>query len=137
MAMRVFIAFSESDMEEVKKAIQELAHSGSEFDFYEGPFPREFELAQAEQARRTIGEKIVQSSITVCLIGEETHRSPWVAAMLQKTLHKGNPIIAMALRKVERAVLPEIIHQENLRFYPWNPKKLLQLLEEKRPSHRS
>ncbi len=96
-------------------------------DFYEGPFPA-FDSPEAVEARKRIGEKIVSSKVTLCLIGEHTHQSPWVDCQLKKSRQKGSKIIAMGLKGVKVASLPAVIREENLKFYPWDPPRLAKLL---------
>jgi hypothetical protein len=128
MAKRVFLAFSEDDAAAVSNLLENLTHLDYDLDFYDGQLPQDFESEEAVSVRRKIGEKIVNCNVTVCLIGENTHKSKWVDCCLQKSRNKGNKIIAMALKKVESASLPEIIKEENLTFYPWNPHKLTELI---------
>jgi hypothetical protein len=126
---RVFLSFAAEDLSRVKNLLPSLSAGGYEFDFYDGTPGAEFDSPEAEAAKRKIGEKIVGSSVTVCLIGENTHKDKWVSCALEKSLNKGNKIIAMALKRVEAAVLPEAIRGQAVKFYPWNPKKLAELIE--------
>jgi hypothetical protein len=128
MPKRVFLTFSEDDAAKAKNLLENLTHAAYELDFYDGQFPLDFESEEAAEVKRKIGEKIVQAKITVCLIGENTHKSKWVDCCLRKSRNKGNKIIAMALKKIESAVLPEVIREENLTFYPWDPGKLAELI---------
>ena len=84
----------------------------------------------AEAHKMAMGEKIAECNLAVCLIGENTHKSKWVDSQLRKNRNKGNKIIAMAIKGVESAVLPEVIKEEFLTFYPWDPQKLKTLITE-------
>jgi hypothetical protein len=128
MPKRLFLTFSEDDTAKVKKLLGDLTQAASELDFYDDQLPQDFESEEAIEVKRKIGEKIVQSDITLCLIGENTHKSKWVDCCLRKSRNKGNKIIAMALKKIESAVLPEIIREENCTFHPWDPRKLRELI---------
>jgi len=127
---RIFLSFAPEDAVEVKGLLSLLESPDFELDFYEVPLGVDFKSEGAKSLKQAIGAKIVQCSVTICLIGEDSHKSPWVDCQLQKSRNKGNRIIAMALRKVETAVLPDVVREENLRFYPWNPKKLRELIRE-------
>jgi len=126
---RVYLSFAAEDLSRIKNLLLSLSPAAGEFDFYDGPLDFAFDDPQAEPVRRKMGEKIVKTEVTLCLIGENTHKDKWVDCQLQKSLNKGNKIIAMALKKVEAAVLPEAIRAQNLKFYPWNPKKLAELIQ--------
>lgn len=130
--LRVYLSFADGDLGKVKKIIQSIFNPDYAVDFYDGIFDGQEEKA-VEASKRTIGEKIVLSNITVCLIGDNTYKSRRVDVELRKSLQKGNKVIAMALENIEWAVLPEAVKQENLKFYPWDPKRLRNLIMEGGP----
>lgn len=82
----------------------------------------------AEYVKRRIRAKINRTSVTVCLISEKTHTSRWVAWELEESDKKGTVIIAMALKGVERAVLPKLIKEKGLKFHGWDPEFLNMLI---------
>ena len=129
---KVLLIFAAEDLQRIKKLLPLLADPEYEIDFYEGPIPLDFESDSAGQLKRQIGEKIVEARVSACLISEETHKDVWVDCALQKSRNKGNKIIAMALKGVECVVLPAVIREENLTFYPWNPRRLAELITEKK-----
>ncbi|MDD5281833.1 MAG: TIR domain-containing protein [Candidatus Omnitrophica bacterium] len=121
---RVFLSFAYEDARKVEKLMPLLRNPDYELDFYEGPLDLDFDAEGAEAVRRAIGEKIVKCNIAVCLIGENSHKSRWVDCQLRKNRNKGNKIIAMAIKGVQSAVLPDVVKEEFLTFYPWDPQKL-------------
>ncbi|MFC1675379.1 hypothetical protein ACFL1K_05810 [Candidatus Omnitrophota bacterium] len=60
---------------------------------------------------------------------QKSHASALVASALNKSRNKGNRIIVMALKGVKWATLPDVVREENLTFYPWNPEKLRRLID--------
>lgn len=123
----VFLSIAEDAAGRLKEIALEFSLAGLAVDFYEGPFPP-FDSPDAALARRAIGEKISRSPVTICLIGEDTHKSQWVDCQLRKSQQKGNKIIAMALKGVKIATLPAVIREENMKFYPWDPRRIAKLL---------
>jgi len=121
---KVFLSFAGEDSQKVEKLISLLRSPDYELDFYAGPLDLDFEAEGAEALRKAIGEKIVNCNLAVCLIGENTHKDKWVDCQLRKNRNKGNKIIAMALKGVQSAVLPNVVKEEFLTFYPWDPQKL-------------
>lgn len=117
---RVYLSFAEADIQKVKNLISVLSSPDYDLDFYDGP--------DSEDLSRAIGEKIVKCDIAVCLISDNTHNSKWVDLQLQKNRNKGNRIIAMALKGIKDAVLPAVIREENVTFYPWDPQRLKELI---------
>ena len=128
MAIRVFLSFAQEDIQKIKRLIPALTNPGYELDFYDDPPGPDAGDRKCVDSGRAIGEKIVKSNLTVCLIGENTHKSSLVDHELQKSRQKGNKIIAMALKGTEYATLPVVVREENLTFYPWNPHKLAELI---------
>ncbi|GEM_PF-607032 len=128
---RVFLSFACEDNLSVKKILAELKRLCCALDFYEGDLGLDSESEASVAVKQEVGEKIAHSDITVCLIGNNTHLSSLVNIELNKSRNKGNKIIAMALKGITSAVLPQVIKEENITFYPWNPRRLSGLIEEK------
>jgi hypothetical protein len=125
---KVFLSVSEDDLQQLRRLMPLLISPDYDLDFYEMPLSVDFESKDAESIRRAIGERVVHSDVTLCLIGNNTHKSKWVDCALKKSRLKGNRIIAMALKKIEAAVLPDVIREDNITFYPWDPKRLNELI---------
>ena len=125
---KVFLCFTGADAQKVENLLSLLVSSDYDLDFYDGPLDIDIAAPGAEVIKQVMGEKIVKCSIAVCLISENTHNSKWVDAQLEKNRNKGNRIIAMALKGTQDAVLPAVIREENLRFYPWDPQYLKELI---------
>jgi hypothetical protein len=49
---------------------------------------------------------------------------------LEESYKEGNKIIAMALKGVQRAVLPRLIRELGIPFYAWDPELLNRLIQE-------
>jgi hypothetical protein len=128
---RVFLSFAYEDVQAVKGLIPLISDPNYDLDFYEGSLDFDFDSNEAEGIKRAIGDKISKCNVTVCLIGQNTYKDKWVECELKKSRNKGNKSIAMALKKIDCAVLPDVVREENLTFYPWNPRKLKELLGDK------
>ena len=124
------MSFADEDAQKVNSLLPLLSSPEYELELYPGSSGLEIVDPQAEEVKHRIGEKIVKCNIAVCLIGEDTHKSRWVDLCLEKNRNKGNKIIAMALKKIESAVLPSVVKEENLAFYPWDPERLKKLILE-------
>ncbi len=122
------MSFAQEDVAKVEKLISLIRSPDYEIDFYEAALDMDFDAEGAEAHKQAIGEKIVKCNIAVCLIGENTHKSKWVDCQLRKNRNKGNKIIAMALKGVECVVLPDVVKEEHLTFYPWDAQKLKTLI---------
>ncbi len=127
---RVYLSFADIDAPKVKRLLALLESPEYELDYYDGPLDMDIDAQGAEAIKQAIGEKIVKCNLTVCLISDNTHKSKWVDSQLQKSRNKGNRIITMALKGTEDAVLPVVVREENLKFYPWDPPRLKKLITE-------
>jgi hypothetical protein len=129
---KVFLSFAPEDIQKVKNLLSCLASQDYDLDFCDGQLDIDFDSKEADSIRREIGGKIAKSNITVCLVSEAACKSKWVDCQLNKSRNKGNRIIVMALKGTENAVLPDIVKEENLTFYPFSPEKLKKLILENR-----
>lgn len=127
---RVFLSFLAEDKQKVDGLRLLAAHPDYDLEFYDESLRVPIDSNQAEYVKRRIREKINRTSVTVCLISENTHTSRWVDWELQESFEKGNTIIAMALKGVDQAVLPQLIKGNNIRFWAWDPAHLNRLISE-------
>ncbi len=129
MAKRVFLSFLAEDAQRVT-GLRLLAATPrfAGLEFYDESVRVAYDSNDAQYVKNKIREKINRTSVTICLISENTHTSPWVDWELEESRAKGNKIIAMALKDVQRAVLPKLVRFLNLTFHPWDPTNLMSLI---------
>jgi len=127
---RVFLSFVDEDREQVNGLRLLAANPNYDLDFYDESVRVPIDSERANYIKQRIREKISRTSVTVCLIGESTYTSRWVDWELDESDKKGNTIIAMALKGIERATLPTLVAQKKLTFRAWNPFQLSQLISE-------
>lgn len=125
---RVFLSFLAEDSKRVNGLRLLAANPNYDLEFYDESVRVPFDSTNADYIKLQIREKISRSSVTVCLISEQTHTSKWVDWELQESDKKGNTIIAMALKDVPRATLPKLIKEKNLAFHEWDPGQLSSLI---------
>jgi len=127
---RVFLSFDYDNVQQVRGLKLLSKNPDYELEFYDESLDIAIDSEDADYIKRKIGERILRSSITVCLIGENTYKSKWVNWELEKSDESGNKIIAMALKGINSAVLPKLIKDKELTFYGWDPDKLRTLIGE-------
>src|SRR5713226_2016175 len=110
---RVFLSFLAEDREKVAGLRLLAANPNYDLEFYDESLRAAIDSSDADYIKRRIREKISRTSVTVCLITENTHTSGWVNWELKESDEKGNKIVAMALKGVDRAVLPKLIREKN------------------------
>lgn len=125
---RVFLSFIAEDKDRVQGLRLLAKNPNFDIEFYDESVRTPFDSQNAEYIKRQIREKINRTSVTVCLISEETHKSKWVDWELRVSDEKGNNIIAMALKGVDKAVLPSLVKEKGLKFHGWDVDKLASLI---------
>lgn len=125
---RVFLSFVEEDKAQVQGLRLLAANPNFDLEFFDESVRVPIDSRDAEYIKRRIREKIGRTSVTVCLISGETYKSKWVDWELQESDQKGNTIIAMALKGVDKAVLPKLIKEKGLTFHAWDPQRLNDLI---------
>ena len=128
MKKRVFLSFVAEDRERVNGLRLLAANPNYDLEFYDESVRVAIDSLSAPYVKSKIREKIARASVTVCLISERTHTSGWVDWELEESDRRQNTIIAMALKDVERAVLPRLIKEKNITFYAWDPARLNALI---------
>lgn len=127
---RVFLSYSYEDIQQVRGLKLLLANPNYDLDFYDESLGTAVDSQDANYIKSVIGDKIRRSSVTVCLIGNDTYKSKWVNWELQKSVEEGNKLIAMALKGIDNATLPALIKEKQLTFHAWNPAVLGNLIGE-------
>lgn len=125
---KVFLSFDYDDIQQVRGLKLLNKNPNYELEFYDESLDVAIDSDDANYVKRKIAEKISRSSITVCLIGENTYKRKWVCWELSKSDEAGNKIIAMAFKGINSAVLPKIIKEKKLTFYAWDPERLKSLI---------
>ena len=126
---RVFLSFIVEDEDHVR-GVRLLASSPkySNLEFYDESVTVAYDSSDAEYIRSKIRGKLDRASVTVCLISETTHNSDWVAWELRESIDRRMTVIAMAVKGVNRAVLPKPIKDAGLTFHPWDSDRLGKLI---------
>lgn len=125
---RVFLSFASEDLDHVRGLRLLKDNPNFDLEFYDESIKEAIDSQKANYIKSKIREQIRRSSITVCLISEVTHESKWVEWELETSDEEGNTIIAMAVKDVNRAVLPKFIKENNIFFWEWDPNNLASLI---------
>ena len=128
MAKRVFLSFLAEDQQKVNGLRLLAANPSFDIEFYDESVRVPYDSSNAAYIKMKLSEKINRTSVTVCLISELTYTSDWVNWEIDKSQEKGNKIIAMALKGVDRAPLPRRIKELSLPFYSWDYEHLGRLI---------
>ncbi len=126
---RVFLSFRAEDRQQVQGLRLLAANPDYDLEFYDESVRVAVDSWNADYVKKVIREKISRSSVTVCMISALTYTSAWVDWELSESAQKGNNIIAMGLKGVTVAQLPDYFRTRDNWFWFWNPAKLKELIE--------
>jgi hypothetical protein len=105
------------------------ANPDYDLEFYDESVRVAVDSWNADYVKKVIREKISRSSVTVCMISALTYTSAWVDWELSESAQKGNKIIAMGLKGVTVAQLPDYFRTRDNWLWFWNPAKLRESIE--------
>ncbi|TSC91406.1 MAG: hypothetical protein CEN90_535 [Parcubacteria group bacterium Licking1014_17] len=127
---RVFLSFASEDLDHVRGLRLLKDNPNFELEFYDESIKEPIDSLNANYIKRVIREQIKRASVTICLIGETTHKSRWVDWELETSGEEKKTIITMAIKGVERTTLPKFIRENEITFWSWDPEHLVKLISE-------
>lgn len=78
MARRVFLSFDAEDKTYVELFRGQVKNPNLEIDFYDSSLKKPINSTDADYIKSQIRSRIDSASVTLCLIGYNTHKSDWV-----------------------------------------------------------
>lgn len=97
MSRRIFISYQHKDHDQAKGFNLLRWNKNVKYDFVGRHLLSPVNSENRDYIRRQIKEQIKGTSVTVVLIGKETHTSDWVADEVSWSLEKGNGILGIKL----------------------------------------
>jgi len=127
MARRVFISFKAEDKPQVDGLRLLAKNPNYDLEFYDESIRAPVNSQNASYIKQVIREKIRRSGVVLCLVNTDTHKSGWVDWELETAIKFQKPIVAMAVKGLNRATLPAAIRKK-VAFRDWNPGNLGKIL---------
>ena len=124
---RVFLSFKAEDKQQVQGLRLLATNPNFGIEFFDESVRRQIQSSNEAYVRQKIREKINRTSVTICMIGYNTHKSRWVNWELIESKKKGNKIIVMALKGINRATLP--VEAKDTNFLAWDYERLGRLIQ--------
>jgi hypothetical protein len=127
---RVFISFRAEDKNKVNGLRLLAANPKFEIEFYDESVRTAYDSNDPTYIRRQIRDKILRTSVTVCMVSELTHTSQWVTWELEESIENGNQIICMGFKDgPTELVLPETARRLKLPWFAWDHDALFRMIE--------
>lgn len=97
---RVFISFDYDEDKHYKNLLAAWDKNDLfDFKFYDGSVKVPVNSTDAGPIRRVISQRIDDCTRLLCIVGEETHKSDWVAWEINKAKEKNKKLIAVKTEK--------------------------------------
>lgn len=127
---RVFISFRGEDKPIVDLFRGQAKNKNNDLDFIDFSLRVPFNSKNAEYIKRGIRERIRQSSVTVVLITESTHKSKWVDWEIRESKRLGKGVIGIKCRDKENPKVPKAMCEHGCKVVNWNHDKIRQAINE-------
>jgi MTH538 TIR-like domain (DUF1863) len=126
---RVFLSFKMEDKKQVDGVRLLSWHEHVGLEFYDESVRTAYKSENAPYVRSRIREKITRSSVTVGLLGRNTHLSEWVDWELATSLELRKTVILMGLPNgPDRLNLPPSMNGRA--WHLWDVNQLQRLIEQ-------
>lgn len=121
MARRIFIAFDGDDRDQASGFRLLRWNINVEFSFFDRSLLSPVQSRDAEYIKRKIREQMHGTSVTVVLIGENTHRNDWVDWEIEESAGRGNGLLGIRLKGQSGARIPPGLTRHGARTINWEP----------------
>ena len=120
MAKRVFLSFVEEDLDLVNLFRGQAKNTNSDLEFSDYSVKEPYDSTNAAYIRSKIRERIRAASVTICLIGDTTHKSRWVDWEIRTSAEEGNRVFGVRLHSSARDISPTALTDLRATVYNWD-----------------
>ena len=117
MTVHVFLSFDSDDLDLVNLFRGQAKNENSDLEFADYSVKDPINSENDPYLKQEIKEKIKQSSIVVCLVGESTHRSDWVE--LETGHDLGKCLIGVRLHSNRTDTVPRPLLDHGAEVIDW------------------
>jgi len=126
---RVFLSFKMENKKQVDGIRLLSWHKHVALEFYDESVRIAYNSENASYIRSRIRDKITRSSVTVGLLGQNTHQSDWVNWELTTSLELKKAVILMGLPNgPDKLILPRAVKGKP--WHRWDVGQLQRLIEQ-------
>ena len=130
MATHAFLSFVVEDKTAVDLFRGQARNKNSRLQFDDYSVTTPFNSSDADYIRQQIAQKIRSASVTICLIGETTHSSSWVAWEIRKSVELGNRLLGVRLHSSQaRDRTPAALAEAGATVVDWNIDAIVRFIE--------
>lgn len=126
---RVFISYEGSDRKKAKGFRLLRWNKNVDMEFHDRHLLDPVDSTNDKYIRNCINDQLKGTSVTVVLVGENTKDSGWVDYEIERSLDKGNGIVAVKLPDVDDDKVPDKIKENGGEVVEWNPHEFGDAIE--------
>jgi len=131
MAKHIFLSFVIEDEELVKMFRGQARNKNSDLEFDDYSVSVAYRSNDPNYIKGRITEKIKNASITICLIGQTTHRSEWVKWEIEKSDDLGKRILGVRLHSDSaKDPTPQALTAAGAAVVNWNIDAIMKFINE-------
>lgn len=125
---RLFLSFHYEDRPQVQ-GFRLMAHNPHlQFDFNDSSIREAVNSERSGYVKSVISEKIRQSSVLVCLIGDGTAWRDWVNWEINKAIEFGKGVCGVRLKNA-RGAAPAVLREIRAPIAAWNMEQIVAAIE--------
>lgn len=130
MARRIFLSFAYEDKLQVQGFRLLRWNNNVDINFFDSSLLSPVDSQNQDYIKRSILDRLNNTSVTVVLIGATTHKSQWIAWEIEKSIEKGNGLLGIRLKGQDTAQIPPAMLVDQARIGNWLPDKFEAWIEE-------
>jgi len=129
---RVFLSFIHTDEDKVNFLRMQAKNEKSDLDFIDMGLRVPFNSENAEYIKGGIRARIRQSSVTVVMVSDDTHKSDWVNWEVEESLKSGKGVVVVDVRKNSQARMPNAVNDNRgeIKVVPWKHEAIMRAVDE-------
>jgi hypothetical protein len=129
MARNVFLSFVEEDLNLVNLFRGQAKNENNDLEFSDYSVKEPFDSENADYIRQEIRNLIKKVSVTLCLIGETTYKSKWVAWEIKTSAELEKGLVGVRLHSSSKDIIPQSLIDNKAEIVDWNIKEIVQAIE--------
>lgn len=129
MKRNIFLTFDSNDMNLVNLFRGQAKNKNSDLDFSDYSVKDPFDSTRAEYIKQQIRALLEKVSVTICLIGYETHKSRWVDWELRESARLGKGLVGVRLHSSWQDLTPKALSDNQLQPIDWDIDKVVRAIE--------
>lgn len=128
MRRRIFLSFVEEDIQLVNLFRGQARNQNSTLDFYDFSIKDPYNSENEEYIKQQIRYKLDMVSVTLCLLGYNTYRSPWINWEIEASARKGKGLVGVRLHNDSADGVPAALRDNGGIIVNWDHDEIIKAI---------